>query len=287
MEIIHELEQRERGVYCGAIGYAGPQGSCFNVPIRTVELCGGRGTMGIGSGITADSAAQDEWRECLLKGNFLTRSEPEFQLIETLLWEPENGFFLLDFHLERLRDSADYFGFVCNDGEVKRKLQGAVAGCSARQRVRLLLHRDGTLEISRTKLMEPPKAGEVARVVLSRQPVDERSPFFFHKTTRRDLFDREHARWSARGCLDVLFTNSRGQVTEGAISNVFIRRGIGEPLLTPPVSCGLLAGTCRRMLLEQGEAVEQVLVSEDLFTAAEVCIANSVRGLVRVQVEKE
>ena len=116
MEIIRELEQQPRGVYCGAIGYTGPDQSCFNVPIRTLELSKGQGRMGIGSGIVTDSVAEAEWEECLLKSHFLTKSKADFQLIETLLWHPENGYFLLEYHLERLQDSARYFHF-CHDPE--------------------------------------------------------------------------------------------------------------------------------------------------------------------------
>jgi para-aminobenzoate synthetase/4-amino-4-deoxychorismate lyase len=284
MEIIRKLEQGARGVYCGAIGYAGPETCCFNVPIRTVELTGCRGRMGIGSGIVADSNPAEEWRECLLKGNFLTRSEPEFQLIETLRWDPEQGFFLLEYHLDRLQESAGYFLFPCDRASVLRILEDTVEPCQTAQRVRLLLHRDGKIKAHRVKLGNPAPESCPARVIFSPHRIDEKNPFFFHKTTRRELFDSEYARCTALGYRDVLFTNSSGQVTEGAISNVFIRKAGGAPLLTPPVSCGLLAGTFRRMLLERGEAEEAVLNMQDVQEADEIFIANSVRGLVRAQV---
>ena len=74
MQIIRELEQGTRGVYTGAIGFFSPaREAVFNVPIRTVFLQGNRGTMGVGSGIVIDSKAADEYRECLLKSEFLTR----------------------------------------------------------------------------------------------------------------------------------------------------------------------------------------------------------------------
>jgi len=280
MEIIHELEPCFRGVYCGAIGYAGLENSCFNVPIRTLELCGKQGRMGIGAGIVADSDPESEWQECLLKGNFLTRENPEFQLIETLLWQPDRGFFLLEYHLERLVDSSRYFNFSVDPDLVEQQLHDAVADCRHNQRVRLLLHRDGRQEISTVSLAESPQSSATAEVCLSAMQVQVDNPHLYHKTTRRSLFDREHGLAVDRGCLDVLFTNRAGEITEGAISNVFIRKK-GQ-LLTPPVSCGLLAGTYRRMLLARGEASEQVLSVADLLAAEEINIANSVRGFVRV-----
>ncbi|XCN72549.1 MAG: chorismate-binding protein [Candidatus Electrothrix aestuarii] len=294
MEIIRELEEQPRGVYCGAIGYAGPEQSCFNVPIRTVELSKTlnktEGRMGIGSGIVADSVAEAEWEECLIKGNFLTKNAPDFQLIETLLWQPEEEYFLLDYHLERLWDSAHYFHFVCDKKEVITRLEQGAAELrkgeprkdgSTKYRVRLLLYRDGRVEISSTPLPASSPQGP-AKVIFSQEQVDARDPHRFHKTTRRELYTQEFQRANAQGCYDVLFTNTVGEITEGAITNIFIRPQKGEPLLTPPVQCGLLAGTYRRMLLEQDKAIEQVLRREDFLKAEQVYVANSVRGLVPV-----
>ena len=284
MEIIHELEKQPRGVYCGAIGYAGPEKSCFNVPIRTLELSGGQGRMGIGSGIVADSDPESEWQESLLKGNFLTRREPEFQLIETLLLQSDNVFFLLDFHLERMADSARYFHFSYDPETVLSRLQETKINSKHNQRVRLLLHRDGRVEVTSTLLTEDSALSGQQQVFFSDQQVNPNDPHLFHKTTRRSLFDSERKPANDRGCFEVLFTNTLDQVTEGAISNLFIRNS--DNFLTPPVSCGLLAGTYRRMLLEEGRAVEQVLSVDDVLAAKEVYVANSVRGLVRVQVQK-
>ncbi|MCA9946641.1 MAG: chorismate-binding protein, partial [Anaerolineales bacterium] len=113
MEIIKELEPQPRGVYTGSIGFWDPDGQAqFNVAIRTVlvdrEL--GQATYGVGSGIVWDSVAGDEYEECRVKSRVLTEKRPSFQLIETMLWQPDGGVFLLDEHLERLRNSAEYFG---------------------------------------------------------------------------------------------------------------------------------------------------------------------------------
>ncbi|CAK8716957.1 Para-aminobenzoate synthetase [Candidatus Electrothrix laxa] len=305
MEIIRELEQQPRGVYCGAIGYTGPEQSCFNVPIRTVELNKGQGRMGIGSGIVMDSVAESEWEECLLKSHFLTKSKADFQLIETLLWHSENGYFLLNYHLERLEDSARYFHFCHDHEKVQECLKKTAAKLSAdiknkedknkeeglQSRVRLLLHRDGHLEISSVPLPKPelsdPVSEKPAEVIFSQEQVDASDPHRFHKTTRRGLYTREFQRATEQGCYDILFTNTAGEITEGAITNIFLRLKKNAFLLTPPVNCGLLAGTYRRMLLEQGKAIEQVLRMEDLLKAEELYVANSVRGLVPVRLRQK
>ncbi len=68
MEIIAELEQAPRGVYCGAIGYFGFNGTCdFNIAIRTLQVADGRMHIQGGGGITARSDAAAEYEESLIK----------------------------------------------------------------------------------------------------------------------------------------------------------------------------------------------------------------------------
>ena len=103
-----DLEQHPRGIYTGAIGHISPnRNATFNVAIRTLVLQNGQAEMGVGGGIVADSDPSSEYRECLLKASFLTRPPHDFQLIETLLWNPSDTaspFYLLDHHLDRLAD---------------------------------------------------------------------------------------------------------------------------------------------------------------------------------------
>lgn len=75
MQIIRELEDARRGVYCGSVGYIRPDGhACFNVAIRTAALSpAGEFRFNVGSGIVFDSGAKAEFEECLLKARFLER----------------------------------------------------------------------------------------------------------------------------------------------------------------------------------------------------------------------
>jgi para-aminobenzoate synthetase/4-amino-4-deoxychorismate lyase len=115
MAILSELESAPRGVYTGAIGHIPPDGNAsFNVAIRTavVNIAGGRVEFGVGSGIVWDSDAGAEYEECLLKGSVIGQAPVRFELLETLRWTPEEGYFLRDRHVDRLRESADYFDFA-------------------------------------------------------------------------------------------------------------------------------------------------------------------------------
>ena len=72
MKIIKKLEQGERGIYCGALGYISPKGkSVFSVPIRILQKNGKTWTYRVGSGIVWDSKPEAEWEENDLKMAFL------------------------------------------------------------------------------------------------------------------------------------------------------------------------------------------------------------------------
>lgn len=283
MQVISELEPQPRGVYTGALGLLAPDGRAFlNVAIRTLVLrAGGRGEIGIGSGVVFDSDADAEYEEGLLKAEFLTRPDPPFSLIETMRWDRDAGYALLDRHLARLAASAAWFAIPCDEPAIRALLsEQARAFSGPPMRVRLLLDEDGEATITATPLPAGPPP--VLRYAVSDRPVSSRDPFLYHKTTRRAAYDAELARLSARtGCSEALFVNERGELTEGAWTNLFIRRG--DRLLTPPVSCGLLDGTLRSDLLQRrpDSVLQRVLRPEDLATADEVLLGNSVRGLMR------
>jgi para-aminobenzoate synthetase/4-amino-4-deoxychorismate lyase len=284
MEIIRELEAAPRDVYTGAIGWIAPEGDlCFNVAIRTLKIdAAGRAEMGIGSGLVYDSDEAAEYEECLLKARFLTEPHQPFALIETMLWQRETGWTLMERHLERLQRSAAYFGFPCDPETVRAQLEAASLGFGgACCRVRLLLDREGRIKIAATAIPAPSSAG-VMRYAISARVTNSRDPFLYHKTTRRELYDSEHERLAREtGCDEVLFLNERGELTEGSRNNLFIERG--GKLLTPPLSSGLLDGTLRHELLATGRAQEAVLTLDDLARAEHVFLGNSVRGLLRAE----
>lgn len=282
MQIIRDLEDQPRGVYCGAIGLIAPNGDAFfNVAIRTLVLRpDGRGEMGIGSGVVFDSDPDAEYDECLLKAAFLVRSSPQVGLVETLRWQADVGYVLLERHLARLAASAAWFVLPYDDLEVRSALHSAARSFAGEpMRVRLLLDEDGEARVTAQPLSKPHDAP--LRWRFASEAISTRDPFLYHKTTWRPRYDAELERARAVGCNEVLFRNERGELTEGAWTNLFIRRA--GRLLTPPVACGLLDGTLRRDLLDTGAAEEAVLRAEDLEDAEAVLFGNSVRGLMPAQ----
>jgi para-aminobenzoate synthetase/4-amino-4-deoxychorismate lyase len=285
MEIIRELERGPRGVYTGAIGHIAPSGDAqFNVAIRTVVLEGNHGEMGIGGGIVADSKADSEFEECLLKAHFLTKVDTPFELIETLRYERARGFHLLERHLARLHSSAAHFGYPFSREAVLAALDIEAARVTEPVAlVRLLLGEDGAITVSSTPITLPTK-DTVWRFVISDQRLDEKDPFFYHKTTRRQFYDREMDRQKAlTGCDEVVFLNRKDELTEATRTNLFIE--IDGRLFTPALTCGLLPGTLREELLDlpRAAASEAVLTPQDLLAADRIYLGNSVRGLIRAE----
>ncbi|MCR6635512.1 bifunctional chorismate-binding protein/class IV aminotransferase [Devosia sp.] len=280
MEIVREVENAPRGLYTGSIGYIAPSGDfAFNVAIRTAVIDSkGNGTIGIGGGIVADSEAQSEYSEALLKLRFLSDPAPPVTLIETIKWSSEEGFVLLGRHLARLLSSATYFGLRADGAEATTRLIAESANWTAPMRVRLTLS-DGGIEVTSAPL--PPNP-EKFRFVIASETLDSTSVWLAHKTTNRAFYDSPRIKaHDELGVDEVVFLNERGELTEGSITNLFIQRG--EKLLTPALSSGLLPGTLRAELIETGKVQEAILTLADLQSADAIFLGNSVRGLIRAE----
>ena len=276
MEIIRELEEQPRGVYCGAIGYASPgRDAVFSVAIRTavVDAVTGEAEIGIGSGITWDSDAAGELRECLDKSAFLTRDSEEFSLIESLRLD-SHGYLLLDRHLLRLAGSAAYFKFKLDLDALRVRLWNFGQGLYGIHKVRVLLAPDGGITLESQPLAATGFTALPAAIAVSRVRVKSTDPFLYHKSTRRALYDDQLRTYP--GCYDCIFLNERDEITEGSYNTIVI--SLAGELLTPALDCGLLPGVLRAELLEAGAVREAVLTLDDLQAADTVWLVNSVRG---------
>jgi para-aminobenzoate synthetase/4-amino-4-deoxychorismate lyase len=276
MEIIRDLETTPRGVYTGSIGFIAPgRRAQFNVAIRTVVIDKHDGTAeyGVGGGVVWDSTREGEYEECRTKAEVLARQWPDFSLLETIRWMPNEGYFLLRYHLERLLLSADYFDIRVDEAAVREALAGIDGEFGeAARRVRVLVSRDGRVSCETAALED--EGGRPLRVAVAASPVDSTDLFLYHKTTHRGVY--EHALAAHSGCDDVILLNERGEVTESCSANVVVE--IGGKRFTPPVRCGLLAGTYRQWMLDNRLVEERVLSRADLEAASRVWLVNSVRG---------
>jgi para-aminobenzoate synthetase/4-amino-4-deoxychorismate lyase len=279
MRLLAALEDSPRGAYCGAIGLVEPGGAAtFSVAIRTVQLDAATGAAeyGVGGGITWDSTPAAEYAEAQAKAALLTMRWPPFELLETMRLDA-GRYDLLERHLARLAASARFFGYACDLGRIRAALEAhAREHGPAARRVRLLLADDGSARVESAALTPLPPGP--LHVAIASAPVFSDDRFLFHKTTRREVYEQRKA--DAPDCFDVLLWNERGELTEFTIGNLVLE--LDGRRYTPPIDCGLLAGTMRAELLERGEVADRVLLRDDLRRATDVWLVNSVRGWVRV-----
>ncbi len=226
MALILELENEPRGVYTGAIGIIEPgRKARFSVGIRTAVVERATGTIeyGVGSGIVWDSTAGDEYSECVTKARILSEPVPDFELLETILWDQVESFSLLDRHVERLAGAAEFFHRSLDLPRVRSDIQRLAETFDGdRNRVRLLVAADGSHRFESFPLDPEPTAAPV-RLGLAAAPVKPEDPFLHFKTTHREVY--KTALDSRPGCEDVLLWNKRGEVTESTIANLVIRIG--------------------------------------------------------------
>lgn len=280
MQLVGDLETSPRGVYTGAIGFMLPGGRmAFNVAIRTVELSGGEGRYGTGSGIVWDSDPRREYHECLLKARILSDRAVDVQgIFETILWN--GSWLLLADHLDRMESSAAHLAIpFMRAGAVAsiEALEPGFASSGGSFRVRLVLDRLSGISAT-AEPFTPDRSGTPVRVRLAGERIDSRDPLLGHKVTSRERYDRTLRTAVDAGFGEVLFLNERDEVTEGAISNVLAR--IDGRWVTPSESSGLLNGVYRRYLLRTRPWIrERVLTPDDLRRAESVCICNALRGL--------
>lgn len=279
MEIIKELESEARGIYSGSIGIAEKGKLIFNVAIRTLTIDKEtrEGELGIGSGIVWDSEPEKEYRETLLKANFLLKPYPYFEIFETLLME--NGkIFLLELHLERMEKAADYFLFQYSWEKVLDFINELAQMYPGKVIIKLLLDKWGNLRYESRKYSDNP---ESVKVIISDKKIDSGDPFQYFKTTIRKTYDEELKKAKESGFFEVLFRNENNEITEGAVTNILIKKD--GKYFTQPVHSGLLDGCYRRFVLENWTNVEEkTIYREDLKEADEVYLMNSVRKLVKV-----
>ena len=275
MEVIAAVEDAPRGIYTGAIGRIDADGdAAFNVAIRTLAVPAGAevAELGLGSGIVADSRADDEWAEVQAKGAFVTAGQRPLDLIETMAFDPEEGVVLLERHLRRLTASAAALGFRFDRHGARNELQAATFRLRHAARIRLLLAQSGGIAIE----IAPAPASHAGplRVAVVPLPVATGDFRLRHKTSDRGFYD---AARRAAGTDEVVFVRPDGLLTEGSFTSLFVP-GVEGRLVTPPLSLGLLPGVLRAEMIDSDRASEGYLSPDDL--SAPFFVGNALRGLM-------
>ncbi len=272
MEIIAGIEGAPRGAYCGAIGCMAPEAETqFSVAIRTMlyDRFNGNFQMGVGSGITWSSNPAAEYAECIEKAKF-TALGPLPPLLESILLD--NGSYpFLERHLKRLEWSASRLGHIYSRDAVIKALDDVSATSAGSHKVRLVLSPDGEVSVDCSMLSEE---SQPILLGISSVPVNPDELLLYMKTTKRDIY--ESARMEDPEADEVLMVNARGELTEGTYNNIVLK--LDGCFVTPRLSCGLLPGVMRSILLDEGKISEHLLYPADLERAEEIWLINSVRG---------
>lgn len=282
MQIIKELEKTPRKIYTGTIGYFSPeQKAQFNVAIRTVLIDRNKNQAeyGVGSGIVWDSVDNKEYEECILKAKVLTEKKVKFDLLETMLVTGEHEIFLLDYHMRRLRNSAEYFDYFFDEITIRRRLLETISFDKLPYKLRLLLAEDGSFKIEHHPV-EIKRTGFL-KISLAKNSVDSSDPFLYHKTTNRMIYENAMEQMVSENVDDVLLKNEKGEITESPIANVILEKK-GQ-FYTPPIECGLLNGTFRQSLIANKKVQEKVILREDIANSDGLFLVNSVKKWQRAK----
>jgi len=278
---IKQIEAQPRNVYCGAIGYITPmREAIFNVPIRTVVIdkAKGKATYNAGGAITLNSNVEEEYEEMITKTKILHTNFQTFQLLETIGLH-DGKLSVLDLHLNRLKQSANYFNFnVLIDNIKKDLLNFEHTHSQGHWKIRLLTYITGKYSIEISPLEET----NTNKFIIAKSPIDKENYFLYHKTTIRKMYEIHQVNHSE--IFDTLLWNINGEITEFTIGNVVVN--IDGELLTPPTECGLLPGTFRERLLQEGKIKEGIIFKEDLKKCTNIWLINSVRHWVEMSYQQ-
>jgi len=207
-------------------------------------------------------------------------STPDFSLIEAILWEPCCGFWLLPEHLNRLRHSAEYFHWQYDESILTQQLDLIVEELDYRPHI---IHVSVNHTGKNILTAEPALQDNApVRAVLAKHSIDTSNVHLYHSTSNRQVYDK--ALLELSGAEEVLLWNDRGEVTESCTSNLIVEAD-GQ-YYTPPVTCGLLAGTYRSRLIEEGSLLERPVTIGQLQDYAKIFLINSRVGWREVVIVK-
>ena len=182
-----------------------------------------------------------------------------------------------------MKKSAGYFNYRYNEDLIKTQLDNIEKkiGLKGHLRVRLMLLENGSIKIDLKQIV--PAVRKKIRIGACGSKTDSRNILLLHKTTDRNIYDKELASARKKGFFDAVFFNEKGELTEGCISNIYIR--IKKRLYTPPVSSGVLPGIIRGVMMKKFNIREKPIGLEELKKADGVYISNSIIGFRKAVLE--
>ncbi|MBR8635511.1 bifunctional chorismate-binding protein/class IV aminotransferase [Campylobacter jejuni] len=310
IKFIEELEQRDRGIYCGTIGLIHKNKNKFSVAIRTLEKQDEIYTYSTGSGLVWDSKFKDEFEELKLKSAILNPCD--FHLFETMYFKNSQILFLKE-HLLRLINSALKFNFnthklfkdfynILNQKSSYKEYQNFTLfkldekifhkkhslfynfplpfkNPHKEGILKLILYKDGRYEFQQSA----PKQNSNDILLLSDDKINSKSDNLYHKSSLRTCYNQHSYKWQQNLCYDIAFFNEKDELCEGSRTNLILEKN--SQFYTPQIQSGMLNGVYRNFLVNLGLIKEKALFKQDLFEAENIYCINSVRGLKKVKLQ--
>lgn len=256
--------------------------------------------MGFFASINGNIAPAADARVSVLDNGF-TFGDSVYETLRTYGGRP----LALDRHLRRLRASASRIAVALplTDEVLTARLDALLeAGGNAESYIRMIVTRgvgdisynfdrvQGPTVVMAVKPYAPLAPGDyengvqAALVSVRRNAADALDPAIKSCNLLNNILAMREAQ--SRGAMEAILLNHRGEVAEGAGSNIFlVRQGA---VVTPPLSAGILAGITREILMEvaagAGHPVrEQTLVAGDLFAADELFFTSTLKELAPIR----
>jgi para-aminobenzoate synthetase component I len=318
MNIIEESEPTRRAIYTGSFGYLSFNGNLdMNILIRTLLKKRNKLYFQVGSGIVADSKADEEYAETLVKAKAMRECLDTFHVsqsdiifldekmvqadavlleritpgiikakgvFETMRYD-EKGIFLYEEHMKRLKAGLKALGILYSVDKkfIYHTIQKLVKEnrlSMARVRVSVWQEKNKVRFAIVVQLLSSPKSEYRAWI----SPLRRNHSDLSHLKTLDYVVCRRSLKAARTKGYDeaLLFNNKRGLV-EGAHTNIFIVKK-GE-VFTPPLDAGCLEGVTRGCVLNLLKNMhipvrDNVMNLRSLFTADEAFLTNSLIGVM-------
>lgn len=204
-------------------------------------------------------------------------------VFETIALKQGQPVFLKE-HLQRMQKAADYFewGEIADRGlteeEIRQWLKQQEKPDGG---LKIMLSKENLVLSLRENHYRPAQYEKGFTMDFSAVRRNETSPLVSHKTMNYGDCILEKRAATKAGIDERIFLNTKGQIAEGCVSNIFfVRNG---KLYTPAQSCGLLPGIMRAYVMRMADVTETILYPEDLTDCEECFVTNSLMGIMPVR----
>ncbi|SFB26402.1 4-amino-4-deoxychorismate lyase [Acetitomaculum ruminis DSM 5522] len=193
---------------------------------------------------------------------------------------------LLDWHLERINNSLEYFNIYqrISKKEVEKWLEenkeDISKDSSGKKAFKIMASASNKIFLLRDNPYDKEKTDRGFNLEYSNVLRNESSSLVYHKSFNYGDNILEKRRLKNTATDEVIFLNSKGQISEGSTTNIFFVRD--KKIYTPQKECGLLPGILRRFIIEKFDVKEEKLYPKDVYDMEECFVTNSLMGIMPV-----